>query len=174
LCAPNSKTEVHLSIRGPYNRRKDQREVDEWNSLIENRSIKVNEVGNFFLYNQNTVFLKCSSPIILKVWDKSGYAFMPHLTLYDGNDQLFATELYDLLREFPIDISFKSSGVVLYDTTKLNATALLKLGINNDIINTILGEDWRAINPSNCTTEQKLSYVKKCFSEISNTFAVSH
>jgi hypothetical protein len=61
LCAPDSKTEVHLSVRGPYKSPLKSKKVSEYNQIIKDSKIRIIETGNFFSENQNTVFLKCES-----------------------------------------------------------------------------------------------------------------
>ncbi|HJP62585.1 MAG TPA: hypothetical protein VJ844_04045 [Mucilaginibacter sp.] len=163
LCAPNSKTEVHLSIRGPYKSKLENNKVDELNRIIKDSLIKVNEIGNFFMYGQNTVYLKCLGSTIVKVWKKTHYGYNPHLTLYDGADSNFAHALFEMLNILRINFTFKSSGLILYDTDKLYASTLLKLGINNEIMQETLGIDWRSIDPNKCTNQEKLELIKRCF-----------
>lgn len=170
LCAPNSKTEVHVSVRGPYKRKMDVEKIEELNKKIENTSIRIKEIGNFFLYNQNTVYLKCVSTSIQKVWDKKNYGFNPHLTLYDGDDINFAAQLYQVLNQIGINISFKASALILYDTSKLDASTLLTLGIDTTILKEAIGLNLQLVDPAVYSTEEKLDLIKKCFIFLNDNF----
>jgi len=174
LCAPNSKTEIHLSLQGPFKSPHDPGRIQKLNDIIRNASIKVDGFGNFFPYNQNTVYLRCNSNAIKKVWKKDGYSYMPHLTLYDGNDSDFANELYESLKKLDIDISFRASNLIVYDTEELHPSTLLRLGINNETINSIIGSDWRTIDPTSYSTSEKLDLIKKCFFAINDEVEQVH
>ena len=166
LCAPNSKTEIHLSVQGPFRAPIRPEKFEKFNTTIKNALIKIDAVGNFFEFYQNTVYLRCGGNAIRRVWDKKDYPFMPHLTLYDGANSEFATELYGMLKEFTIDFTFKSSGLICYDTEKLVPSTLLKLGINTEVINSVLGFDWRTKDSTEYSQEQKLDLIKRCFASI--------
>ncbi len=120
VCSPFSKTEIHLSVRGPYKRKLPQKSITKYNKEIENRIININGVGNFFEDKQLTVFLNCESDVIKKVWSKSNYGYNPHMTLYDGDDSIFARKLYDSLNEMHIKLSFTATSLEEYNI-KTNA-----------------------------------------------------
>jgi hypothetical protein len=163
ICSPNSKTEIHLSVRGPYKVKLSATKIEELNNIVKGALIRVNELSNFFLYNQNTVYLRCISNIVKKVWNKTGYGYNPHLTLYDGKDAQFAFELYETLKDIEIDIQFSASNLILYDTEKLDASTLLAIGIDNEIIYKIIGVDFQTIDPVSMANLEKLTLIKKCF-----------
>ncbi len=163
LCAPGSKTEVHLSVRGPYKRKLSNNKVEEFNKIINNSIIHINGVGNFFQEGQNTVFLKCESNEIKKAWYKKGYNYVPHLTIYDGNNIAFAHDLFDVIDKQKIKLDFYASKLILYDNSMKNTSLLLKSDIDNKIIKDILDIDWLSIDVDEMPTQKKFDLIKNCF-----------
>ena len=173
LCAPNSKTEVHLSIRGPYKSKLKPNKIAEYNELVKNSRVTITEVGNFFQENQNTVFLKCESETIEKIWKKTTYkktiyGYNPHLTLYDGKDKDFAYMLYETLHQRSIDISFLASELIFYDTSKNNLSLMLSYGIDTQIIEDVIKISWENLNLLKMNNEDRLSLISKCFEYLLN------
>lgn len=103
LCASKVKHKAHITLQGP----KDREDEIKFQSIRRNEQIvKVNGVGNFFLYGQNTVYLRCNldnGEQIKSMIDKPDYGNEnPHITLYDGNDRVFAEKLYNLTQKYEI------------------------------------------------------------------------
>ncbi|MGZ3967605.1 MAG: hypothetical protein ACXVJC_21735 [Mucilaginibacter sp.] len=180
LCAPNSKTEVHLSIRGPYKSKLKPNKIHEYNEMIKNSRITVTEAGNFFQENQNTVFLKCESEIIEKVWKKTTYkkdvhGINAHLTLYDGKDRVFAHKLYELLLTKQIHITFLASELIFYDTSKSNLSLMLTYGIDIQIVEDAIRTPWNSLDLIDMPNEDRLKLISKCFEylELLNSHSVA-
>ena len=142
--------------------------VTELNKIIKNTFINVNEIGNFFEDKQNTVYLKCESENLNKIWDKKDYNYNPHLTIYDGKNIPFAHNLFHSLDDLNIRFSFKTSGLILYNSNAKIPTFFLKGGIENDIIQKIISVDWRSIDPDKLSIKKKLVLIKKCFNYIND------
>ena len=97
----------------------------------------------FLNQNQNTVYLRCSSPELSQVWYKPNYPYNPHLTLYDGNDRGFANDLLAGLssctKRFTVnargvDCMVSIKGERVLPTTRLSielACEHLKIDVNN-------------------------------------------
>lgn len=102
--------EVHLTIRGPYDRSKGLKShIERWQSLVDNSPVVVSGVGKFHNQRESIVYLKVQHPSLRRLWWKpdypiSKYGFNPHLTLYAGENRVFADAIYDLLakRQFAL------------------------------------------------------------------------
>jgi hypothetical protein len=103
LCVSKVKHKAHITLKGPKN---DKSEIDFPSIRRNEQIVKINGVGNFFADGQNTVFLKCdldSGRQIKSMIDKPNYGNdNPHITLYDGNNRIFAEKLYNLTQQYPI------------------------------------------------------------------------
>jgi len=177
LCAPNSKTEMHLSVRGPYSSPLKPRKVSEYNEQIKNSEIKIIDIGNFFSNEQNTVFLKCDGQALKRIWKKTTYTheYNPHLTLYDGKNKDFAHELYTLLSKRYINLSFSCSELIIYDTSKKNTSLMLGLAINNDIIKEIVGASLDMLYINNMEDFEKYKMIDTCFEYLEQiSFPLEH
>ena len=106
LCNPNEKHSAHVTLRGPYKQRYALKAMSE---AIEGKVIDVQHVGAFWGISQNTVFLRCDSPYMEKVWYKPHVGYHPHLTLYDGGLRGFADVLYTILRQHDVRFAFHAS-----------------------------------------------------------------
>ena len=139
----NQRTQVHITVRGPYKKRLGEEKEKEFSSIIKGEEIQVNSVGNFFESNQNTVFFKCAESLNLKkIWMKTSYKdYNPHITIYDGNDNIFASKIYSVLNEKFIPFSFpieKLSWLEPKDKEKLELFHL-KTIVDFEKISTLLG-----------------------------------
>lgn len=100
LCSDNSKVKhrAHVTLIGP----KDNADDIDFKSIRRNEQIVyVTGVGNFFSEGQNTVYLKCDleqgGAEIKSMINKPDFGNEnPHITLYDGENRVFAEKLYQL------------------------------------------------------------------------------
>ena len=108
IAEENQRSQVHITMRGPYKKQLPKKKLEELSTLIKGEEIFVINVGNFFNSNQNTVFFTCAETDNLrKVWKKTTYTdFNPHLTIYDGDDNEYAKQLYSILKEQFVPYSF--------------------------------------------------------------------
>lgn len=105
IADPKEKNYAHITVKGPYNQIKN---IDKENDIIKNKIIYVNNISTFVTNKQNTIYLECFSNHLSKIWDKADYKeFTPHITLYDGNDKVFADDLFNVLKKHNIKFSFK-------------------------------------------------------------------
>lgn len=97
----NPRTQVHITVRGPYIRKLSEKKIIELSSFIKGERIEIVDVDNFFHSSQNTVFFKCKDNLNLKkVWRKTSYKeYNPHITIYDGIDNTFAHEVFNILKQ---------------------------------------------------------------------------
>lgn len=98
LANPREKHSVHLTVQGPFSRRRSYSKLSELNTHISGERIAVNSVGRFFGPGQNTVFLSCYSEKLPLIWRKTQYGYNPHLTLYDGDRRDFAESMLRILQ----------------------------------------------------------------------------
>ena len=101
---PKEKGVAHITVRGPYQRHLEKTEIENAATTVENTPISVDGIGTFFGPDQNTVFLKCSSSALRKIWQKSDYVYNPHITLYDAENREVAEDLANQLNQ--IDLHF--------------------------------------------------------------------
>lgn len=101
IAEETQRTQVHITVRGPYRKQLSKAEVENFSSKIKGEEIVVNDIGNFFDSNQNTVFFNCfENENLRNVWKKTTYnKFNPHLTIYDGDDKFYANEIFSRLKE---------------------------------------------------------------------------
>ena len=104
LANPAEKHRAHITVGGPY--RGIRTDVGGSSRLVEGSEINIDDPGNFFDFEQNTVYLRCHSPKLEDVWDKYDYGFNPHITLYDGSSREFARRLWDVVSDRTYNISF--------------------------------------------------------------------
>lgn len=166
LCAPNSKTEVHLSLRGPYKKKLTTEAIQEYTEIIKGSLIEVYDTGNFFSTKQNTVFYRCKGNQIRKVWYKKNYGYNPHLTIYDGKDKDFAEELYKLLTKVNLNFTFTASELILYDSSKILGSMHLQSSIDKSIITKIIGQDWPELEVFEMPIASRLRLISRCLNAI--------
>jgi hypothetical protein len=167
ICNPSSKTEAHLSVRGPYAGKIKPERFKKYNSIIKGAKIEIKEAGNFFGDNQLTVFLKCISPKIAEVWYKPHYGYIPHITLYDGSDSGFAHQLYERLGRINIDLSFTASELIEYNTKKSMLSFDLSFGYDTSVLNKI-GVPVHIDDLVELSINDKLDIISKCFDVLVN------
>ena len=108
IARPQTRFPAHLTVRGPYAEAAD---VSPHSDRIRDAIVRIAGVGIFDGAGQNTVFLHCSCPDLLSVWDKPDYGYNPHITLYDGDSLDFAEALYDVLEQAQLRHSFRARGL---------------------------------------------------------------
>lgn len=106
LSNPAVKHAAHITVRGPYDELQD---VVELSSFIADKRIRIDGVSTFYGPSQNTVYLACDAPELAYVWWKPDYGFNPHLTLYDGDDVIFARQLEALMVRLQVRFSFRAT-----------------------------------------------------------------
>ncbi len=107
IARPQTRFPAHLTVRGPY---AEPLDVSPHSDRIRDAIIRIAGVGTFS-GGQNTVFLHCSCPDLLTVWDKRDYGYNPHITLYDGDSPAFAEALYEVVEHAQLRYSFRARGL---------------------------------------------------------------
>ena len=58
------------------------------------------------------MYLKCESDALKKVWQKKGYDYKPHITIYDGKDRAFAESILNSLTKYNYRFIFTSTYLI--------------------------------------------------------------
>jgi hypothetical protein len=115
IADPQTRFPAHITIRGPYTEPMD---VTSYSEQIRGSIVRVADLGRFLGEGQNTVFLHCSCPDFLSVWNKKEYGYNPHITLYDGGSRAFAEALREVVERYSIRYAFRARGLELLTSTK--------------------------------------------------------
>jgi len=173
LSDSKQRTEAHITVRGPYKKRLSNELIKNYSNVISGESLIISDVQNFFAFNQNTVYFKCShNDNLKKIWNKITYnSFTPHITLYDGGDRNFAIKLYNKLARGFEPFNYKVKELSYLEPKSNDAIGLYRL-INvfkfNDFVDLINKQiDRNEID--NIANEKKLEYIhlisQKIFTE---------
>lgn len=110
IADPYIKHPAHITVRGPYTKKYN---FDRVNKDLIGSKIHITGVGNFFEYNQNTIYFDCESNSLEKASLKRDYpdSFNPHITLYDGNDRPFSEKLNILLSKYNFSFNIYSAEI---------------------------------------------------------------
>ena len=112
---------VHITIRGPYGDKDkiSQDDVDKWNTLLAKDPLFIEDCDRFVNGDKEIVFLKVHHKNLEKVWWKplypqDKYGFNPHITVYEGNDRLFASMVCEFLRGEKISLRCDQFRLISY------------------------------------------------------------
>lgn len=102
LAEPDGYRFSHITLRGPLSRRLGATWLDEQNKKTNHDwQIKLTKPGRFMADHQSTVYLSVELGTLSTLWHKPDFQDgVPHLTLYDGKSQDFATKLRNLLAQY--------------------------------------------------------------------------
>lgn len=103
LCNPLEKKAAHLTVRGPF---PNKIRLEDANRKLAGNKILLDGISRFSSPGQSTVYFTCKATRIKKVWNKPDYPFNPHVTIYDGESQSLASELYDVLSRHSYRLGF--------------------------------------------------------------------
>ncbi len=87
LAEPDYYRRCHVTVRGPYERRLSDADVDRFNKVLHQsgNAMTILEPGSFFFGKQSTAILRCEVVGIRDIWHKPDFQQgEPHITLYDG------------------------------------------------------------------------------------------
>lgn len=96
-----SKTNIHITVRGPYVDALTSSEIARWTKVIKNDRLRIADVGSFQNGDNHIVYLGVNSRHLREIWWKPDYPikkfkFNPHISIYDGDD----AELAQLIKQF--------------------------------------------------------------------------
>ena len=111
LSEPDAIRFSHITLRGPYSQPLSNYTLRELNKHRSQQWIvRLNGAGAFINENQNTVIIKIDLLDLADLFFKPDFGDgMPHLTLYDGCDAVFANSLLRLLYKFDFHEEVKVS-----------------------------------------------------------------
>lgn len=140
LADPTEKNASHITIRGPY--KDEPKDIDGLKRDLVGASVSFFGIGNFFKYGQKTVFLRCNSDLLRRAWWKPDFPdYRPHLTIYDGKDEKFARELFEVLKGLGLYFEAPVSDVVVCKTVSGQKSMSLVLEMDVDKLGAVVGEN---------------------------------
>ena len=158
ICEPSVRHEAHLTVQGPFKSDIKKNKICE--STI---SVEINGIGNFFSSNQNTVFLKCESKALKKIWKKTTYKdFNPHITIYDGESREFAEKLYSTLSNRKIFYSLKITELQAMRSKK-QLDLMLSMNVENEFMDAVLGRRYSYENMKSLHISERVSLAEKVY-----------
>lgn len=163
LCDPTEKSPAHITVRGPYEKEFDVRELD---GSIRNQWVAILGPGCFFGDNQNTVFLQCGFAGLRDVWQKPDYGLKPHITLFDGSSRKFAEKLLILLKSRRLFFKFRASDIEPLISYKGQYNFDLLINFDIEKISKIVGTKI-PIRITNIKDDERLLYVDKILQSLS-------
>lgn len=105
LSEPDDIRFSHITLRGPLSRKL----ADNWLELQNENPkfdwrIKLVRPGRFMSDSQATVFISVDLGTLSPLWHKPDFPDgLPHITLYDGKSQDFATKLRNVLAKYEFE-----------------------------------------------------------------------
>jgi hypothetical protein len=163
LAEENQRTQVHITVRGPYYKRLSQAKENEYSSIIKGEEIIVKGVANFFESNQNTVFFEFKeNENLRKIWKKTTYLeYNPHITIYDGKDKAFAHELFDILKQDFKSFSFSVNEISWLEPKDKEKLELfhLKTVVDFENLSIILGKEIDLSKIGSLSNKERLSFI---------------
>jgi len=132
---PANTRATHITLRGPYDR-KPRQDLNWRKANVGTATLSKPE--NFFEYGQSTVYLRCEIPFITDIWHKPDYPNgVPHLTIYDGGDRVFAWQIFQTLQRHEWKLELLLSKMKIIDTKEVLETNYIK---NSESIDKSLSE----------------------------------
>lgn len=117
------KSNIHITLRGPYSKPIGEKNLDDWYHKISANSILIANPGIFENEEESFVYLGVTmannsrnlSRITRKFdFPKNKFDFNPHITLYAGNDKRLAQKVYEFLRKEKIELVCSSFELSVY------------------------------------------------------------
>lgn len=110
---------IHLTIRGPYNRKVPQNLLERWEQIIANDVLEIRNVGMFASLDGYVIYLGVHAKNLEKIWHKPDYpikkfGFNPHITLYSGRDLGHAKRILEFLNNEKLDFKTNKFQLVEY------------------------------------------------------------
>ena len=162
LANPTEKHRAHITVGGPYSYQRSWNILHGFNRLIESSEVYVRGVDNFFDSNQNTVYLKCGSPLLKDVWYKPDYGFNPHITLYDGSSSELARKLWNIVSSRNYDFSFIAGPLApLVSSRRYQGGMALQADLDSKLLRDITGVDVDGVNVESLGEARRLEAIDK-------------
>ena len=109
LAGKEPRKPVHLTLRGPYEREIGEETIRKHRDALRSDVLRIGGVGRFSNPREQVVFLHVASPNLRAVWWKPTYpirdhGFTPHISLYRGDDAVFADQVADFLEHEQLEL----------------------------------------------------------------------
>jgi 2'-5' RNA ligase len=156
LSNPAEKHRAHITVRGPYRKRIDVKDI---NRKIAGDKIVIDSVGNFFESGQNTVYFRCSSPELRVVWKKRNYPFNPHVTVYDSDSGEFARRLFEVISRYKYRLEFRADELEVMESHKGQASFSLALAFNSELVRQVVGKKIKAEDVQALPDDRRLELI---------------
>jgi hypothetical protein len=99
IAQPDYARKAHITLRGPYSKKPSPR--SKWYRFKPSRAT-LTRPATFFNETQNTVYLGLHFLEIEDIsWKRDYKDGIPHMSIYDGSDRVFAWQVFQLLQKFP-------------------------------------------------------------------------
>jgi hypothetical protein len=149
IANPGIKNRAHITLRGPFSLKSEATKTKiKLEKFMSNSIVQISSIELFQKRKQNTVYLKINPAFNLEtVWQaKKGYEDMlpPHITLYDGEDSMFARLMYENTNNHPYNIQFLCHEFELIDSrtkTNIEKNFFLIESFNFKLLNMFLESD---------------------------------
>lgn len=105
FCGKREKSNIHITVRGPYYGQIRSSDIDRYQSILKNHSpLLIGGTGIFKNSKEYIVYVKVVNDGLKKIWWKPDYpprifGFNPHVTIYKGPDKEFANSIYTFLKK---------------------------------------------------------------------------
>jgi len=110
---PDSIRFSHITLRGPYEVGLGKNHLRQLNHAISDRTIRMLAAERFVSSRQSTAVITVDLLQLNHLVHKPDYPEgTPHITIYDGKDQDFCTEVYNLAREYNWENSLEVSSLM--------------------------------------------------------------
>jgi hypothetical protein len=117
-----SRSPIHITVRGPYKTPPSPEKLDEIWSIIKGEGLLLHGIGRFDFGEKHVVYLKSHSHAIRKIWSKRDYpivhyGFNPHISLFEGPPE-DAALVEQFLRREQILLFCRQLSLSLYQSAK--------------------------------------------------------
>ena len=119
-----SKTNTHLTVRGPFPDPIPTRDIERFQRAMEGDTLLIAGVGKFDNADAHIVYLKINSANLKSIWFKPDYpiethGFNPHISLYRGQDSKLAECIHAFLEAQKIELLCHDFRLSTYVTEQL-------------------------------------------------------
>lgn len=116
---PDDHKAIHITIRGPFSDTCDPGELERLEEKLRNSELVIANTGLFENQSRIAVYYAVACDDLRHVWHKPDYpinkfGFNPHITVYEGTDKEFATELRAFLDRNRIELICRDFDLTFY------------------------------------------------------------
>lgn len=118
-----SKSPVHVTVRGPYRTEPDFEHLRALASGIKGQGVRILGAGYFSHGRQFSVFLRAESAVFRELWWKPDFPtrideIQPHVTVFESEDRQSALMALNFLKAARISILATSVQLSVYSSTQ--------------------------------------------------------